>query len=88
MAASLLARAHGDLMQPKFGMGDNRLNPPYMRRRMEITTDKNGVTESGKEVPVGTVCTYECHVPGGMVRVTLPDGSVEIVHPHIFAALR
>ena len=55
---------------------------------LEMVSDKDGVTESGKAVPAGTRCDYECHVPGGMVRVTLPDGSSEVVHPHIFAALR
>ena len=55
---------------------------------MNMTTDKECVAESGKAVPVGTVCVYEGHVPGGMVRVRLPDGSVDIVHPHAFAQLR
>jgi len=55
---------------------------------VEITTDRAGKTESGTPVPIGTTCTYLCHVPGGMVKVRLPDGAEEIVHPHIFAVLR
>lgn len=55
---------------------------------MEMVSDMEGVTESGKPVHIGTRCAYEGHVPGGMVRVRLPDGAVEVVHPHIFALLR
>lgn len=55
---------------------------------MEMTTDKAGVTETGIEVAIGTKCTYEGHVTGGMVRVTLPNGTIAIVHPAIFPELR
>lgn len=55
---------------------------------MEMTTDRLGVTEAGVTIPIGTKCIYEGHVPGGMVRVRLPDGSSDVVRPHIFSTLR
>jgi hypothetical protein len=36
----------------------------------------------------GTTVEYRGHVPGGMVRVRLPDGSEEVMHPHCFPELR
>lgn len=64
--------------------GSGRQNGEHM----EMIADREGVTESRKPVPIGTRCTYEGHVSGGMVRVRLPDGTSDIVHPHIFACLR
>lgn len=55
---------------------------------MDLTTDKAGVTESGKEIPIGTKCRYLGHVVGGAAKVRMPDGSEEIVNPHIFKELR
>lgn len=55
---------------------------------MNITTDKPGVSDSGTLIPAGTACTYDGHVVGGMVRVTLPDGVTAILHPHMFACFR
>lgn len=55
---------------------------------MEMTSDHKGVTESGKEVPVGTTVKYLGHLPGCAVSVKLPDGSEEVMHPHCFPDLR
>lgn len=55
---------------------------------MNLTTDKAGVTESGKEIPIGTKCRYLGHVAGGAVKVRMPDGSEEIVNPRIFKVFR
>lgn len=54
----------------------------------EMTSDRDGETESGKKVPAGTKVEYCGHVIGGMVRVKLPDGSKEVMHPHCFPDLR
>lgn len=55
---------------------------------MEMTSDKPGGSEKGTKIPIGTKCTYEGHVPGGMVKIKLSSGEIEIVHPAIFPELR
>lgn len=65
---------------------ENKMPAPTLD--LEMTTDRAGVTETGKEVPVGTSVIYVAHVPGGMVKVRLADGSVEVLHPHCFPTLR
>lgn len=58
---------------------------------VEMTSDQDGVTESGKEFPAGTKVEYLGHVVGGMVKVrVVTDDSVttEIVHPGCFKELR
>lgn len=55
---------------------------------MKMTSDKPGDTESGKHVPAGTTVEYLGHLPGYAIKVRLPDGSEEIMHPHCFAELR
>lgn len=55
---------------------------------MMMTSDRDGITESGKVIPAGTKVEYEGHVPLGMVLVTLPDESKEIMHPGCFPELR
>lgn len=55
---------------------------------LTMTSDKPGKTESGKDVPVKTTVEYLGHVTGGMVRVRLPDGTEDVMHPRCFAVLR
>lgn len=57
---------------------------------MDLTmkSDRLGKTESGVEVPIGTVVEYMGHVSGGAVRVRLPSGSEEVMSPLCFAQLR
>jgi hypothetical protein len=55
---------------------------------LKMTSDREGVTESGKSVPTGTDVEYIAHVYGGMVKVKLPDGSIDVMHPYCFAQLR
>lgn len=52
---------------------------------MKVT--RAGALDTGVTVPVGTEVEYCGHVPGGMVRVTLPDGASGIMHPGCFAEL-
>lgn len=55
---------------------------------MKMTSDKEGVTETGRRVEAGTTVEYLGHVVGGMVRVRLPDGTEDVMHPHCFKVLR
>lgn len=55
---------------------------------MQIKVDRAGKTESGKDLKVGDTVTYKAHVPGGNVRVELPDGSIDTAHPACFKELR
>lgn len=54
---------------------------------MEITSDKPGKTESGKDVPAGTKVEYRGHVGARAINVLL-DGAEEIMHPRCFPELR
>jgi hypothetical protein len=53
-----------------------------------MTSDAPGKTDAGVLVPAGTEVRYLAHLPGGMVRVKLPDGTVAVMHPACFPALR
>lgn len=55
---------------------------------LEMTSDRDGKTESGRLVSAGTEVEYCGHVIGGMVAVRLPDGSDHVMHPHCFPQLR
>lgn len=55
---------------------------------LKMTSDREGITESGRKIQIGTTVTYICHVVGGMVRVCLEDGTEEIMHPNCFKELR
>lgn len=55
---------------------------------MKMTSDRDGETERGTLVPAGTEVTYLAHVPFGMVKVRLPDGTEAVMHPHCFPGLR
>jgi hypothetical protein len=55
---------------------------------VQITSDRPCQLESGAIVEAGTTVKYCGHVPGGMVRVRLSDGSEAIMHPNCFAVLR
>ncbi len=54
---------------------------------MKMTTDRLGVTEKGRKVPVGTTVEYLGHVPGGMVAVRFEDGTEDVMHPMCFKQL-
>lgn len=53
-----------------------------------MTSDKPGETDGGRNVPAGTTVGYLGHVPGGMVRVRLPDSQIAVMHPACFPSLR
>lgn len=55
---------------------------------LQITSDRNGETERDKKVPAGTTVLYLGHVVGGMVRVLLPDGTEDVMHPACFPEFR
>ena len=52
---------------------------------MKLNVIHEGVTENGFRLTVGMVVEYGGHVPGGMVRVKLPDGTLDVAHPGCFA---
>jgi len=53
-----------------------------------LVTDREGVTERGRKVPIGTTVAYRGHVIGGMVLVEFSDGTTDVMHPFCFATLR
>lgn len=55
---------------------------------LTMTSDREGQTESGKRVPIGTTVEYLGHLPGAAIKVRLPDGSKDVMHPHCFPELR
>ena len=55
---------------------------------LTLVSDGRGVTESGKVVPAGSRVDYIAHHGCGAVEVRLQDGSIEIMHPRCFPALR
>lgn len=59
-----------------------------MSINLEMTSDRDGETESGRTVPAGTKVQYVAHVLGGCVRVRLPDGTTEVMNPNCFQHLR
>ena len=46
------------------------------------------IAESGRKLVPGDTCEYRGHVAGGMVRVELPDGTTDVIHPHATKELR
>lgn len=54
---------------------------------LNMRVSRVGEDEGGKTVSVGTVVEYQGHVPGGMVRVRLPDGKLAFMHPACFDEL-
>ena len=54
---------------------------------LTLNVIRDGVTESGKSLPVGLCVEYLGHIPGGLCRIQRPDGSVEVAHPAHFAEL-
>jgi hypothetical protein len=59
-----------------------------MTMNMNLTSDHDGETESGKFVPAGTTVKYDGHLPGGAIKVIFQDGSEEIMSPSCFPTLR
>lgn len=57
-------------------------------RGLNMTSDVDGKTKSGKAVPKGTTVKYLGHLPGAAIRVRLPDGCEEVMHPACFKELR
>jgi hypothetical protein len=55
---------------------------------LQMTSDHDSTTESGKPVPAGTTVEYLGHLPGAAVKVRMPDGSEEVMHPNCFPELR
>ena len=57
------------------------------KMNLEMVSDHDGETESGRMVPAGTKVEYMAHV-ARCVRVRLPDGKEEIMNPNCFPDLR
>lgn len=55
---------------------------------MTLTCDTAGTGDRGFTIAPGDKVEYIAHVPGGMVRVRLRDGRVDVFHPHCFPILR
>jgi hypothetical protein len=55
---------------------------------MSVVNDRVGALDTGGVIPVGTQCEYLGHLPGGLVKVRLPDGREVRVSPTIFPRLR
>lgn len=55
---------------------------------MKMKSDQSGITEGGREVPVGTEVEYVCHEGWGVVRVRFEDGTEDVMSPWCFAQLR
>lgn len=54
---------------------------------LNMTSDRDAQSESGRVIKAGTTVEYVCHVVRA-VRVRLSDGSEEIVNPNVFPQLR
>lgn len=55
---------------------------------LTLNVTRKGVTEGENILNVGDVCVYLGHIPGGNVRVKLPNGDQDVAHPQCFAELR
>lgn len=54
---------------------------------LQMTSDRDGLSEEGVHLPAGTEVTYVCHVVRA-VRVRTVDGVEHVVNPSIFPQLR
>ena len=55
---------------------------------MTLTILHDCKTETGKLLRAGDVVGYIAHVPGGMVKVLLLDGTTDVIHPQATAELK
>lgn len=55
---------------------------------MELTVANRGITEDGTYLEVGDKVRYLSHIPGGMVKIRLRDGTETVAHPLCFSELR
>lgn len=55
---------------------------------MKLTVVAVGVTENEKRLEVGDEVIYVSHIPGGMVKIKLPNGEIDVAHPGCFKELR
>lgn len=55
---------------------------------LELHVTRRGLTEMNIPLAPGDVVTYLAHVPGGMVKIKLPDGRIDIAHPACFTELQ
>ena len=69
-------------------MNDLQTESWNISEALDLTSDHNGKTESGKIIPTGTTVEYCGHVPGGAIKVKLSDGSEEIMSANCFSELR
>jgi len=58
-----------------------------MKIDLQMTSDRDALSESGVTVKSGTTVEYVCHV-GRVVKVRLSDGSEQILNPNVFPQLR
>lgn len=47
-----------------------------------------GVTENEVRLEIGQEVDYLGHIPGGMVKIKLPDGTEDVAHPGCFKELQ
>lgn len=55
---------------------------------MELNVICKGLTETGEALEIGDKVKYIYHIPGGMVKIEMPDGTRHIAHPLCFKELR
>ena len=55
---------------------------------LTLTADNKGKSGKGWFISPGKKFEYLGHVPGGMVKIRLPDGTEDIAHPGCFKELK
>jgi hypothetical protein len=55
---------------------------------LELNVVAKGETEKGIALDVGMKVEYRGHIPGGNVKITLPNGETDVAHPLCFEELR
>lgn len=56
--------------------------------KLELNIVHPGETENKKHLCVGNKVEYLEHLPGGMVKIKLFDGSEDVAHPYCFKELQ
>lgn len=54
-------------------------------KKLEVT--RAGETEKGKTLSIGMQVNYRGHIPGGLVKIEMDDGTVDVAHPACFGEL-
>lgn len=59
-----------------------------MSVNLSLTVTHNGETENGTMLEKGMIVQYRAHVPGGNVKIILPNGKQDIADPRCFQELQ